>query len=132
METKELSPIKRMALSILDELKVKIVNDCDDSEITQSMTQFHPSNNKEYFNPKEYCNADKAMKILHLGYNRNKFFELTKEYGIENVKVNNAPLGYKISEIERLNTLLKAQNKVIKQRKKKGQTKFLWDNEMNY
>lgn len=132
METKELSPIKRMALSILDELKVKIVSDCDDSEITQSMTRFHPSNNKEYFNPKEYCNADKAMKILHLGYNRNKFFELTKEYGIENVKVNNAPLGYKISEIERLNTLLKAQNKVIKQRKKKGQTKFLWDNEMNY
>lgn len=127
METKELSPIKRMALSILDELKVKIVSDCDDSEITQGMTQFHPSNNKDYFNPKEYCNADKAMKILHLGYNRKKFFELIKEYGIKNHKVNNAPLGYKISEIERLYTLLKAQNKVVKQRKKKGQTKFLWD-----
>lgn len=127
METKQLSPIKRMALSILDNLKVQVVNDCDDSEITESMTKFHPSSNKEYFNPKDYCNADKAMKILHLGYNRNKFFELTKEYGIENHKVNNAPLGYKVSEIERLNTLLIAQNKVVKQKKKKGQTKYLYE-----
>ena len=127
MEVKGLSPIKRMALAMLDNLKVQVVNDCDDSEITESMTKFHPSSNKEYFNPKEYCNADRAMKILHLGYNRNKFFELIKEYGIENYKVNNAPLGYKISEIERLDALLKAQNKVIKQKKKKGQTKFLWD-----
>lgn len=127
MEVKGLSPIKRMALAMLDNLKVQVVNDCDDSEITESMTKFHPSSNKEYFNPKEYCNADRAMKILRLGYNRNKFFELIKEYGIENYKVNNAPLGYKISEIERLDTLLKAQNKVIKQKKKKGQTKFLWD-----
>jgi hypothetical protein len=56
--------------------------------------------------------------------------ELTEEYGIENYKVNNAPLGYKISEIERLDTLLKAQNKVIKEKKKKGQTKQLWDVDM--
>ena len=128
MEIKGLSPIKRMALAMLDNLKVQVVNDCDDSEITESMTKFHPSSNKEYFNPKDYCNADDAMKILHLRYNRNKFFALIKEYGIENYKVNNAPLGYKISEIERLDTLLKAQNKVIKEKKKKGQTKQLWDN----
>lgn len=127
METKQLSPIKRMALSILDNLKVQVMNDCDDSEITESMTKFHPSSNKEYFNPNDYCNADKAMKILHLGYNRNKFFELIKEYGIENHKVNNAPLGYKVSEIERLNTLLIAKNKVVKQKKKKGQTKYLYE-----
>lgn len=130
MEIKGLSPIKRMALAMLDNLKVQVVNDCDDSEITESMTKFHPSSNKEYFNPKDYCNADDAMEILHLGYNRKKFFELIKEYGIENYKVNNSPLGYKISEIERLNTLLKAQNKVIKEKKKKGQTKELWDIEM--
>ena len=127
METKQLSPIKRMALAMLDNLKVQVMNDCDDSEITESMTKFHPSSNKEYFNPNDYCNADKAMKILHLGYNRNKFFELIKEYGIENHKVNNAPLGYKVSEIERLNTLLIAQNKVVKQKKKKGQTKYLYE-----
>ena len=132
MEIKGLSPIKRMALAMLDNLKVQVVNDCDDSEITESMTKFHPSSNKEYFNPKDYCNADDAMKILHLRYNRNKFFALIKEYGIENYKVNNAPLGYKISEIERLDTLLKAQNKVIKEKKKKGQTKQLWDVDMKY
>jgi hypothetical protein len=126
METKQLSPIKRMALAMLDKLKEQVVSDCDDDdEISESLTKFHPSSNKEYFNPNDYCNADKAMKILHLGYNRNKFFELTKEYGIENHKVNNAPLGYKVSEIERLNTLLIAQNKVVKQKKKKGQTKYL-------
>lgn len=111
MENKQLSPIKRMALALIDDVKHQIMNDCDDSEITESMTKFHPSSNKEYFNPKDYCNADKAMKILHLGYNRNKFFELTKRYGIKNYKVNNAPLGYKISEIEKLNTLLINQEK---------------------
>ena len=128
MENKQLSPIMRVAIEMLDSIKAKIINgDCSEEELTHSLNKFHPSNNNEYFNPKDYCTADKAMKILRLGYNRNKFFELTKEYGIENYKVNNAPLGYKISEIERLDTLLKAQNKVIKQRKKKGQTKFLWE-----
>lgn len=124
-KNKELSPIKRAALAILDKLKEQVVSDCDENEIVTTMTRFHPSSNKEFFNPSDYCNADKAMKILGLGYNRNKFFELTKEYGIENYKVNNAPLGYKVSEIERLYTLLKAQKVVTKQRKKKGQTKFL-------
>lgn len=42
MEVKGLSPIKRMALAMLDNLKVQVVNDCDDSEITESMTKFHP------------------------------------------------------------------------------------------
>lgn len=132
MEIKGLSPIKRMALAMLDSLKQQVINDCDESEISETMVKFHPSSNKEYFNPNDYCTADKAMKILRLGYNRNKFFELTKEYGIENYKVNNAPLGYKISEIERLDTLLKAQNKVLRERKtkKKGQTKQLFDVEM--
>ena len=129
MEIKGLSPIKRMALAMLDNLKHQVVNDCDDNEISQSMTMLHPSSNKDYFNPKDYCNADKAMEILGIGYNRNKFFSLIKEYGIENHKVNNAPLGYKVSEIERLKVILKEQNDKIKQRptKKEGQRKFLYD-----
>lgn len=102
MENKTLSPIKRAALSLIDNLKTQVINDCDDEEISESLTKFHPSSNKEYFNPNDYCNADKAMRILHLGYNRNKFFELIKLHNIVNHKVNNAPLGYKVSDIEKL------------------------------
>ena len=59
-----------------------------------------------HFNPNENCNADEGMKVLGLGYNRNKFFSITKKYGIKNHKVNNVPLGYKRCEIERLGEIL--------------------------
>lgn len=103
---KELSSIKKVALMLLDRMKEKVIYEWDDHKIFKALIGFHPSCDKDYFNPKEYCNADEAMKILKLGYNRNKFFALVKKYGIKNYKVNNVPLGYRISEIESIGEIL--------------------------
>lgn len=108
MEDKKdnLSPIKQAALKILDKLKEQVINDCDDEQIAETMVKCHPSSHQEYINPNDYCNADKAMDMLHLGYNRAKFFALTKKYGIKNHKINNQPIGFLKKDIERLKEIL--------------------------
>lgn len=124
-----LSMIKRLALEFLDNLKIKIINnDCDDSEIMEAMTKYHPSVNKEYFNPKDYCNYDEACKILHLSANRAKLRSLCDEYGIECVYIKNRPLGFPKKDIERLAEIQseEVKKREMKEKKKKGQRKFLW------
>ena len=124
-----LSMIKRLALEFLDNLKIKIINkDCDDSEIMEAMTKYHPSVNKEYFNPNDYCNYDEACKILHLSANRAKLRSLCDEYGIECVYVKNRPLGFPKKDIERLAEIQseEVKKREMKEKKKKGQRKFLW------
>lgn len=103
---KELSPIQKAAIKVIDKLKEQVMNDCDDEQIADTLVKCHPSAHDEYINPKDYCNADKAMDMLHLGYNRSKFFALTKKYGIKNHKVNNQPIGFLIKDIERLKEIL--------------------------
>lgn len=124
-----LSMIKRLALEFLDNLKIKIINnDCDDSEIMEAMTKYHPSVNKEYFNPKDYCNYDEACKILHLSANRAKLRSLCDEYGIECVYIKNRPLGFPKKDIERLAEIQseEVKKREMKEKKKKGQRKILW------
>jgi vacuolar-type H+-ATPase subunit I/STV1 len=124
-----LSMIKRLALDFLDNLKIKIINDdCDDSEIMDVMTKYHPSVNKEYFNPKDYCNYDEALKILKLSNNRAKLKQLCDEYGIECVHVKNRPLGFPKKDIERLAEIQSEEIKKRerKEKRKQGQRKFLW------
>lgn len=124
-----LSMIKRMACEFLDSLKAKVISpDCSEDEIMQAMTKYHPSVNKDYFNPNDYCNYDEAMKILHLGNNRAKLKQLCNEYGIECVSVKNRPLGFPKKDIERLAEILsdEVKERERKEKKKKGQRKFLW------
>lgn len=99
---KELSSIKKAALKVLDKLKEQVMTDCDDEQISKTLSNCHPAIKDEYINPNDYCNADEAMDMLHLGYNRAKFFALTKKYGIKNHKVNNQPIGFLKKDIERL------------------------------
>lgn len=102
----------KLALSILDSIRENIyAGKWSDDELLHALNQFHPCSDKEYINPRDYCTADKAMKILNLGYNRNKFFELTRKYHIINYKINNAPLGYKVSEINKLADILNIESK---------------------
>lgn len=102
-----ITPIKKLVITLLDLLKEQIIQDCDDEEIAMNLSKFHPSSNIDYFNPNDYCNADKAMAYLGLGNNRKKFFYLVKKYNIKNYKVNNQPIGYKIDEIKLLSCKLK-------------------------
>lgn len=122
-------PIIKMALMMLDNIRKQLINgECDESDIQDAMTKFHPSVNEKFINKDDYINADKAMSILHLGSNRSKFFELIKAYGIESHKLNNMPIGYKKSEIiamaQDLQEEVKEREK--KEKKRKGQRKFLW------
>jgi hypothetical protein len=124
----KLSPIKRAALAILDKLKEQVLNDCDEQEIVNAMAKFNPETNG-YFKQDDFVTADKAMRMLHLGQNRNKFFELTKEYGIENHKISNQNVGFLRKDIERLSELLSEdieKRKFKRNQKEKGQRKLLW------
>lgn len=123
-----LSMIKRLALDLLDNLRSKIVSDdCSDEQITEALVAFHPERHG-YFKQEDFVTADKAMKILHLGSNRAKFFELTKEYGIVNHKISNQNIGFLRKDIERLAVLLddEVKEREKKEKRKKGQRKFLW------
>ena len=41
----KMSAVKRTALTLIDELKGKIIKDCDDDEVLSTMTKFHPHAN---------------------------------------------------------------------------------------
>ena len=128
MSEEKLSPIKRTALALLDTVRVKIMTDCSEEEIVKSMAKFHPETNG-YFKQDDFVTADKAMRMLHLGQNRNKFFQLTKEYGIENHKISNQNVGFLRKDIEQLCEVLQdeVEERKFKQNKKtKGQRKRLW------
>ena len=122
-------PIIKMALMMIDNIRQQLINgECDESDIQDAMTKFHPSNNDGYFNPDDYCNYDEACKILKLSSNRAKLRSLCDDYGIECVYVKNRPLGFPKKDIERLAEVLQEEIKERekKERKKRGQKKFLW------
>ena len=121
-------PIIKMALMLLDNIRQQLINgECDEADIQDAMTKFHPEKNG-YFKQEDFVTADAAMKILHLGSNRVKFFELTKEYGIENHKISNQNVGFLRKDIERLAFILQdeVKEREKKENKRKGQRKFLW------
>lgn len=123
-----ISAIKRVAISLLDKLKEQILTDCDDEEVTEALSKFHPESNG-YFKQEDFVTADAAMKILHLGHNRTKFFQLTKEYGIVNHKISNQHVGFLRKDILRLAELLSEEVKereFKENRKNNGQRKRLW------
>ena len=101
---KRYTPTQRAALGLLDTLKFMVKHNCDDETIQRSMVNVHPASHKEYINPYDYCTVDDACKILGLGYNRNRLYELTKQHNIVNYKnpMNNQPLRFKRKEIEQL------------------------------
>lgn len=103
-----LSVIKRTALVIMDSLKERIMTDCNDEEIQEAMTKFHPQSNG-YVKKDGFVNYDDALKILGLQNNRTKLNKLCKEHGIKNQKINNVSVGFLRKEIERLAIIIKSK-----------------------
>jgi hypothetical protein len=97
------SYVTRLLEGIIQDIKE---GDCSEEELTNALAKFNPET-KGYIKEEDYINADKAMKILGLGYNRNKFFALMKQHGIVNRKVNNMNIGFSKKEIEELACHLK-------------------------
>lgn len=111
--TIELSMIKRIAIDLLESIKAKIINnECSDEDIADVMTKFHPSSNKDYYNPKDYCTYDEACKELGIPVtSRVKLRKLCDDYKIECVYIKNRPLGFPIKDIKRLAEILKEKQK---------------------
>lgn len=55
-----------------------------------------------YVNENDYISAERAMKELGLGKNRNKFFDIIRKNGIKCKRINNQPVGYNRKDIERV------------------------------
>ena len=86
-EGTRLSPIKKIALSLLDIIHEQIVSDCDEDELAASLAKFHPERHG-YVKESDFLNYDEAMDILHLGRNRVKLKQLCDSYGIKIIGVN--------------------------------------------
>lgn len=100
---KLITPIRALVLDILRQVTKTVEQDCTDEQLASAIQLVIPNIALDGgINPSEYCNADKAMDILHLGKNRKRFFDLLKVYKVKNNKINNQPIGYKLSDIYKI------------------------------
>lgn len=98
-----ITPIRAMVLDVLRQITRMVEQDCSDEQLASTVRLVMPNVALDGgVNPVEYCNAEKAMNILHLGKNRRRFFDLLKVYKVKNNKINNQPIGYKLSDIYKI------------------------------
>lgn len=88
----------RLCKQILRDLKN---GECTEEQIEDLIAKTEPRS-RGYFREEDFVTADKAMKILRLGQNRNRFFDLIKAYKIESQTFNGVKIGYRRDEIELL------------------------------
>lgn len=88
----------KLCKQILRDLKN---GECTEEEIDDLIARTEPRS-RGYFREEDFVTADEAMKILHLGQNRNRFFDLIKVYKIESQTFNGVKIGYKREEIHKL------------------------------
>ena len=74
---------------------------CTEEEIDDLLSKTEPRS-RGYFREEDFVTADEAMKILRLGQNRNRFFDLIKVYKIESQTFNGVKIGYRREEIHKL------------------------------
>ena len=100
---KSITPIRALVFDILRQVTKMVEQDCTDEQLASAIQLVIPNISADGgINQREYCNADKAMDILHLGKNRKRFFNLLKVYKVKNNKINNQPIGYKLSDIYKI------------------------------
>ena len=98
-----MTPIRALVLDMLRQVTKTVEQDCSDEQLASAIQIVMPGVALGGgINPCDYCNADKAMDILHLGKNRKRFFDLLKIYKVKNNKINNQPIGYKLSDIYKI------------------------------
>ena len=103
---------------------IRLVRDgeCTDEDIAETLALAEPRR-FGYFRETDYVNVDEAMDILNLGYNRNLFYTLVKQYGIEIKTFKNVRIGYLRNDIERLAYTLKQNRPEVLKMKKKRKPK---------
>lgn len=75
--------------------------DCTDEQIDDLISKTEPRS-RGYFREEDFVTADEAMRILKLGHNRNRFFDLLKVYKIQSQTFNGVKIGYRREEIHKL------------------------------
>ncbi len=75
--------------------------ECTDEQIDDLISKTEPRS-RGYFREEDFVTADEAMRILKLGQNRNRFFDLLKVYKIQAQTFNGVKIGYKREEIHKL------------------------------
>lgn len=88
----------KLCKQILRDLKN---GECTEEEIDDLISKTEPRS-RGYFREEDFVTADEAMKILCLGKNRNRFFDLIKVYKIESQTFNGVKIGYRREEIHKL------------------------------
>jgi hypothetical protein len=75
--------------------------ECTEEQIDDLISKTEPRS-RGYFREEDFVTADEAMKILCLGKNRNRFFDLIKAYKVEAKTFNGVKIGYPKEEIYKL------------------------------
>ena len=88
----------KLCKQILRDLKN---GECTEEEIDDLISKTEPRS-RRYFREEDFVTADEAMKILCLGQNRNRFFDLLKVYKIQAQTFNGVKIGYRREEIHKL------------------------------
>ena len=87
--------IWKFCKQILKDLKN---GECTEEQIDELIATTSPKSHG-YFREEDFVTADAAMRILRLGQNRNKFFDLIQTYKIESQTFNGIKIGYRKEEI---------------------------------
>ena len=99
---KTLSLKKQYAWKLCKQVLRDLKNgECTDEQVDDLISKTEPRS-RGYFREEDFVTADEAMKILRLGQNRNKFFDLLKVYKIQAQTFNGVKIGYKREEIHKL------------------------------
>ena len=88
----------KLCKQILRDLKN---GECTEEEIDDLISKTEPRS-RGYFREEDFVTADEAMRILCLGQNRNRFFDLLKVYKIQAQTFNGVKIGYRREEIHKL------------------------------
>ena len=88
----------KLCKQILRDLKN---GECTEEEIDDLIARTEPRS-RGYFREEDFVTAHEAMRILCLGQNRNRFFDLIKVYKIESQTFNGVKIGYRREEIHKL------------------------------
>ena len=84
--------------------------ECTEEQIDDLISKTEPRS-RGYFREEDFVTADEAMKILCLGKNRNRFFDLIKVYKIQSQTFKGLKIGYRVNDIYRIKKMIDAQYK---------------------
>lgn len=105
----DISKTKQFVLSIIDNVREQVLNDCDDETLTARMSDMRVLDIGA-FHEDDYYTYDEAISELGIGYNRNRLAELAKKHNVRNRKFKNVSVGFHKDDINKLKLILAKQN----------------------